>query len=776
MRILDSLKSWKLWTALVIVVAAGAAGYYGYSQWSDSGAEEEAGQTQLVPITLGNLVNDVSVPGTITYTTRETLTFGQQGFVSDVSVSEGDAVSAGDALATLDTETVANLERAIAQARNDVRDAEDSLEEARNPYTPVQIAQAESDVANARQNLQKAEEELSELGVVSPTDLAQARLDILNTQSDLDTAREARAELNAPTFQELAKARADVTDARVALQEAKDALDALLNPIDDDIADDIAGYESDIESAEENLTSARFDLQTAERNAEEKIQDELDELDTAQEEYNALFDKWLGMDVSEESGRSPDDIFATHGIELESVFRRPQIQPLRSNVGRIIPDDDPATPWDEVVVFSWVILYPGQFQVDCGDSSSGAGLLCIRDEFEDTFDSIREQASNLETIRIDESEKTRKAEVAVSNAEETLALKRDAMEDYLADVNAEPDQLLVESKERAIEAAQADLLDAESALADLTQIAESDIQLADHEIELAEARLAEAEESLADLLTDPDPVDTMVRQTAVRLARESLAEVEATLEEYSAVDQLEIELRQAELVSARATLETAVADLERATLRAPFDGIVVAVNIEPDQQVNANTQAIEIADPSIVEVSGSVDEIDVLFLQVGAQAYVTLEALANQALPGTVSSIASIGASQQGVVTYPVTIRVDSSEIGQVPEGLSATAQVIIRERNNVALIPLQALYGTVQSPTVRVVSGNDIIEREVSLGISDDFWIVVEDGLEEGETISMEVVGSDTSQFGGIGATFRAVGGFGGTRGRPPGQGGGSR
>ena len=179
MNIIGNLKSWKLWTALVIVVVAGAGGYYGYSQWSDSGTEEETAQTQFVPVTLGNLVNDVSVPGTITYTTRETLTFGQQGFVSDVSVSEGDAVSVGDALAVLDTETVANLERAIAQARNDVRDAEDSLEEARNPHTAVQIAQAEADVANARQNLQKAEEELSELGAVSSSDLAQARMDIL---------------------------------------------------------------------------------------------------------------------------------------------------------------------------------------------------------------------------------------------------------------------------------------------------------------------------------------------------------------------------------------------------------------------------------------------------------------------------------------------------------------------------------------------------------------------------------------------------------------------
>ena len=776
MKALEILKSWKLWAGVVVVVAMGAGAYYGYSAWSDSDSEEESAQTQLVPVTLGNLVNDVSVPGTITYTTRETLAFGQQGFVSDISVSEGDAVSVGDALAVLDTETVANLERAIAQARNDARDAEDTLEEARNPYTAVQVARAEADVANARQDLQEAEQELNDLGGVSPSDLAQARIDILNAQANLETTIETRAALNAPTFQELAKANANTTVAHVALQDAKADLTALLDPIDEDAMDEIASYEADIDSAEGSLTSIRFDLQTAERNAEERIQDALDELDTAQEEYNALFEKWLGMNVSPIADQSPGAIFASHGIDLESVFRMPQVQLTRSIYTQDIPLNDPETPWDEVVVFSWVIFYPGQFLVNCGDSDSSNGLMCIRDEFLDAFDTVQEHTANLETLQVDEAEKIRKAEVAVSDAEEVLALKHEAMEDFLADLNADPDQLLVESKERAIETAEADLLDAETALADLTVVAESDIQLADREIELAEARLADAEESLAELLAEPDPVDVMVKQATVRLAEESLAEAEATLEDYNTTDHLEIELRQAELVAARATLETAIADLERATLRAPFDGIVVSIEIEEGQQVNANTRAVEIADPSIVEVSGSVDEIDVLFLQVGAQAYVTMEALANQALAGTVSSIASIGTSQQGVVTYPVTIRVDSSDISQMPEGLSATAQVIIRERSDVALIPLQALYGTVQAPTVRVVSGNDIIEREVRLGISDDFWVAVEEGLNEGETISMEVVGSSTSQFGGIGATFRAVGGFGGTGGRPPGQGGGSR
>ena len=77
----------------------------------------------------------------------------------------------------------------------------------------------------------------------------------------------------------------------------------------------------------------------------------------------------------------------------------------------------------------------------------------------------------------------------------------------------------------------------------------------------------------------------------------------------------------------------------------------------------------------------------------------------------------------------------------------------------------------------VRVVVGANVVDRPVTLGINDDFWVVVEEGLREGETISMEVVGSGTNQFGGLGATFRAVGGFAGPGGaRPAGPGGGGR
>ncbi len=881
-------------------MAVGA--FYGFNALTDSGDRDDAVQTQLVPVTRGNLVNDVSVTGTLTYATRETVSFGRQGVVSEVGVSEGDEVSAGDPLARLDEETAANLEQAVAQARVDLRNAEEALDDARSPYTAAQIAKAESDVANARLDLQDAEEELNELGVVSPDLLVQARIDILNATAELDSANENKVTLVTPTFQAMAKAQSDVTAARLALQVAEDDLDALLDPTGGDIAaaqgdvakarldleaardaleiltnvdpldlaraqaavadaeldvetaqtaldeattpataEDIAEYQGDIDSAADTLVGAEFDLNTAERNAKDKIGDAAGTLETAQADYNAVFVKWLGMNIAPGFDLPHDAILAAHDADLHSLFGESRIAELMARSEEGVLEDDPATPWNEAVIFTWALFYPGDILVDCGNLSPGPFRACIQDEFIGAYEIVVELSSDLATIEVEEAEKIRKASVAVSTAEDSLEQRRQALDEYLVDVSeseptdseikskvealtvaratlrslqedlsdltagpdsieyestrqdivlaetrlteaietldsltGEPDELLLESKNSTVESSRADLLDAETILSELTQANELDVELADREIELAGAKLADAEDALAALLEDPDPLDVVVKQTAVQLAAETLAEAEATLEEYNSVDQLEIELRQADVVSAKAALETATADLANATLRAPFDGIVVAVHVEAGQQVNANTEVMEIADPSVVEVSGAVDEIDVLFLQTGAEAYVSLEALGTEILRGTVSSIATSGTAQQGIVTYPVTIRVESTEDIQLPEGLSATAQVIIREQTDALLVPLQALYGSVQAPMVRVVVGNNVIDRPVTLGINDDFWVVVEEGLREGETISMEVVGTGTDQFGGLGATFRAVGGFGG--GRPPGGGGGGR
>ncbi len=89
------------------------------------------------------------------------------------------------------------------------------------------------------------------------------------------------------------------------------------------------------------------------------------------------------------------------------------------------------------------------------------------------------------------------------------------------------------------------------------------------------------------------------------------------------------------MASAQAALDEALATIWAILpVVAPFDGIVAAVNIEPGQTVSAGTVAIEIVDPSVVEVSATVDEIDVSQVQQGQKATISLDALPNEEFSG----------------------------------------------------------------------------------------------------------------------------------------------
>ena len=173
--------------------------------------------------------------------------------------------------------------------------------------------------------------------------------------------------------------------------------------------EDIADYQADIDSATDSLIGVQFDLQTAERNAEERIQDATEDLDTAQADYNGVFVKWLGMNIALHYGQSPDAILAAYNTDLESIFGESRIREIMSQFEDGGLEDNPATPWNEAVVITWAVFYPGDILVDCGNLEPGPYRACIRDEFLDAYDVVEELAADLETIQAEESEKIRKA-------------------------------------------------------------------------------------------------------------------------------------------------------------------------------------------------------------------------------------------------------------------------------------------------------------------------------------------------------------------------------
>jgi len=245
---------------------------------------------------------------------------------------------------------------------------------------------------------------------------------------------------------------------------------------------------------------------------------------------------------------------------------------------------------------------------------------------------------------------------------------------------------------------------------------------------------------------------------AVLDAQNNLAAAESALGNMT-VDPLDVALKQAKLSSAQSALDNAEAMLGNATMVAPFDGIVSQVNVDAGQTVSAGTVAIEIVDPSVVEVSTTVDEIDVPQVQVGQKATISLDALPNEEFSGVVSSISLIGNSQSGVVSYPVTIKLTVPSGVQLRQGMSATATITTQEVDNVLLVPAAAVSGSSTSNPRVTVMVNDVPEvRSVKVGQSNDQYIEIVSGLNAGDEV---VVTSSSSSSSSSQGGFSGGGGF---------------
>jgi len=201
-----------------------------------------------------------------------------------------------------------------------------------------------------------------------------------------------------------------------------------------------------------------------------------------------------------------------------------------------------------------------------------------------------------------------------------------------------------------------------------------------------------------------------------------------------------VKLLELQVDIARANLDAAKLNLEKAVIVAPFDGMVADITVTEGREVSTATlatPAISLVDTSEIEMSGFIDEIDIAMVKVGQAANITLDALPDEEIEGRVAFISPIGRALIGVVSYETTITLKNS-VAWLRDGMTATAEVIIERRDDVLLIPNRTIRGTWENPTVLVLVDGQEEEREITLGLSDGINTEVLLGLEEGEEVAL--------------------------------------
>ena len=753
---LRDLSRRKIMILAVVVVASFAVTYGVYSGLSSSGGQSLEENQRLIPITIGNLVNEIAISGSITFANKAVLTFGSQATVAEVLVNEGQEVEEGQPLVRLDAETAAQLQMAFAQANLDFLDARADLEVALSSNLP--LAEAETAAAEAGLELRAAIDDLEALLGPDPQTLADAETAAAEAGILLRDAQEAFDDVAEPSPAVVAEAEAAVAEAAIVLRDAEEALgeDAL------GASDDVTAAVKDLSVAEQDLTIA-LDTRLAD--------DSQEALGDAAQDYADAMKKWSGVVLTdEELERSPEELFEDWDFDPSVIYRTGYDLFPGGVFG-----DAPDTRWNELTVYAWVALHPssGSIEVTCDDESeevsvttagrttlSAAQQFCIQRDTDDTWQAFQNARLDLSTSLAQAEKSLSQAEAGVIRALDDLEKSKKAF----AGLDNGPESDLLRHQ----------LVIAAEAMADADQDLEAVLGPDPLELDRASALLAAAQAAYDDAnkalneVRNPDPLEVGRRNQQVAIARAKSDAANRALDNASAVAELELALDEARVASAQALLDGARQRFEKSTLTAPWSGFVSAVHVEKGQDVQATTEIVDVIDPSIVVVEGIVDEIDVLSLRRGALATVTMDALPGRTLTGIVSTVSSAASNQQGVVTFDVEIEINVPADLRLQEGLSAVANVALGREQGL-LVPNQAIHGSFSQPQVLVSNGNSLEERTVVLGSSDGFWTIIQEGLAEGEQVMIEVQDANAQQLG-----FRGFGGGGGGNFRGGGNAGG--
>lgn len=125
--------------------------------------------------------------------------------------------------------------------------------------------------------------------------------------------------------------------------------------------------------------------------------------------------------------------------------------------------------------------------------------------------------------------------------------------------------------------------------------------------------------------------------------------------------------------------------LQKAIIIAPSDGVIAAVNIkELDLLSSANyatTTAIEIIDPSRMELDVNVNELDITNVKLGQNVTISVNAIPGMPFNGIVTSISTLPMAESGPVSYEVKAVFDVPHNSTLKAGMTATADIVTDKR-----------------------------------------------------------------------------------------------
>ena len=202
----------------------------------------------------------------------------------------------------------------------------------------------------------------------------------------------------------------------------------------------------------------------------------------------------------------------------------------------------------------------------------------------------------------------------------------------------------------------------------------------------------------------------------------------------------EIDAQQARVNQAYAGLNRAKAKLEDTIIRAPTEGTITKVNLKEGEFTGGselNEFAVSMLGASPYRVEMFAAEIDIPKVRLSQTGSIGLDAFPNEKFPVNVSEIDPTATYIDGVPRYRVKLDFPRQDT-RLKIGMTGDAEIYTDFREDIVIIPGRAVFINDEGKEiVRILDGDDVIERKVKIGMEGEGGDVeVVGGIEEGETI----------------------------------------
>jgi multidrug resistance efflux pump len=188
-------------------------------------------------------------------------------------------------------------------------------------------------------------------------------------------------------------------------------------------------------------------------------------------------------------------------------------------------------------------------------------------------------------------------------------------------------------------------------------------------------------------------------------------------------------------------------------VRAPFEGLIVMqpifrgsalTEIQEGDEVRAGVPIAQIVDPSSMQVRARVSQVDAGLVKAGQPARVSLDAYPGSVFQGAVKQVAplAITSSVTPIVRAFVTLVTVSGSDAMLMPDLSASADIVVDRRENVLVLPRDAVVIDASGAWVQLKKGGSFVRQPVTLDGVSDLQAVIASGVAEGAVVARRAAG----------------------------------